>query len=69
MNIKNEAVKIDAVCVGGKFCDCGGMMEVDKNSGLLLSNPPKVKVNCPFCGEVDYVASPYNVHISFKKSV
>lgn len=64
MNIE----KVEAVCVGAKFCECGGMMQLKKGGGKLMCNPPKVEIVCPFCGSSDYHLYPYNVEISFKKA-
>ena len=66
--MSKEPVKIEAVCVGAEFCKCGGMMELTPGNGLLMSAPPQVKVNCPFCGETNFVLAPYEVKISFMKS-
>lgn len=55
---------VDAICNGGVFCECGGLMVA--SGGCLLSNPPKQKVECPFCGSCDYVTYPYVVDIQFK---
>tara|TARA_B110000285_G_scaffold76801_1_gene88433 strand:- start:1589 stop:1798 length:210 start_codon:yes stop_codon:yes gene_type:complete len=62
ININNEVI---AVAQGAKFCDCGGMM-ISKKGELLMSDPPKVKIECRFCGHVDYTLSPYDVDIQFK---
>lgn len=67
--MKDEIEKIttvEAVCVGAKICECGGMMEGDTTSGLLMSDPPQVKIKCPFCGNTDFVTAPYHIKISFK---
>ncbi len=59
--------EIKAVAMGGKFCECGGLMLEDSRSGLLMSDPPQQKIHCPFCGNTDTVIAPYNVNIQFKK--
>lgn len=63
---ESKVHNIKAVCTGAEFCTCGGMMILSKNSGLLMCNPPKVKIYCPFCGVESYVWHPYNVEIQFK---
>ena len=65
MDVQN----IIAVARGAKFCECGGLMVADKNSGYLMSNPPKQKIHCPFCGETDAVEAPYKVDIQFRKEL
>lgn len=62
MSIEN----VTAVASGGKFCDCGGLMVAD--GGLLMSDPPKQEVRCPFCGNKEIVSAPYVVNIEFKKA-
>lgn len=53
--------------MGGKFCDCGGLM-VLKTGNYLMSSPPKQEIYCPFCGNTDYVEAPYKIDIQFKKA-
>ena len=59
-------VNIQAVAIGANFCSCGGMM-VKSSGNLLMSDPPKVEVKCPFCGSTDTVIAPYGVEIQFKE--
>ena len=66
MSDEGKPVVVVAVAVGGKFCDCGGMFEVEPKITTLLSIPTKVKLVCPFCGETDFAPHPYNVKISFR---
>ena len=60
-----KSVKCDAVLVldENMLCSCGGVFEVV--GGTLLSNPPKHKVECRFCGETNYVINS-SIKISFK---
>ena len=65
----SEVTNLKAVATGATFCKCGGMMIKNPNKGLLLSDPPKVEIYCPFCGEKDYVNAPYEINIQFKKGI
>tara|TARA_R110000772_G_scaffold24212_12_gene64163 strand:+ start:1276 stop:1476 length:201 start_codon:yes stop_codon:yes gene_type:complete len=65
--MSDKPVELTPVAIGAKYCDCGGMMAEKSNSGLLLSNPPKVQLQCPFCGSEENVIAPYNVNIQFIK--
>lgn len=62
-----KAVEIQAVAQGAEFCACGGMMRPKEGGGVLMSNPPKVEIECPFCGVNDYVLHPYEIKIEFKE--
>jgi len=63
----SDTIEVKTVAHGGKFCDCGGLMVVNNDRKMLLSDPPQVNIYCPFCNYADYALSPYNVLISFKK--
>lgn len=64
--MSKEPVKVIPVALGAGFCECGGMFEIDSPGSFLMSDPPKVKLRCPFCGDTKEVVAPYNVKISFR---
>ena len=47
--MSKETRKCMAV-VTGTFCECGGAM-VQATNGVLMSDPPKRVMECPFCNE------------------
>ena len=61
-----SVVNVQAVASGAKYCKCGGMFVQEKGTGLLMSNPPQVQLECYFCGNKDTVVAPYNVDIQFR---
>lgn len=65
--MSDKPVELTPVAIGAKYCECGGMMAVKPNSGLLLSSPPQVQLHCPFCGSEENVVAPYDVNIQFMK--
>ena len=69
MKMPDKPVELVPVALGAKYCECGGMMAGKPNSGLLMSKPPQVQLQCPFCGSEENVVAPYNVDIQFMKKV
>lgn len=70
----NEQEEITCTICGLSYGDCMcGFKQFDEttlyqanNSKVLLSEPAKVGVTCPFCGSIAYTLAPYNVMIGFK---
>ena len=58
---------VQAFTLGGKFCECGGLMQIKDKNALLMSDPPKQTVYCPLCGNEDFVIYPYEVKVHFRK--
>ena len=61
-----EITEIKAVSIGGKFCECGGLMILEYGN-CFMASLPKQKIYCPFCGNTEYVEAPYEIDIQFKK--